>query len=69
MASEDIVLVCNRGANTLSAVQVEDGHLQLMGEWETENWPRHLLRVGDSNLFINSCDRAGKMIIFSWESK
>lgn len=62
------VLVCNRGANTISAVSVSADGLKLCGEWETANWPRHLMRVADTNLFVNSCDRAGKLVVFAWES-
>ena len=61
------VLVCNRGANTISAVSISADGLKLCGEWETANWPRHLMRVADTNLFVNSCDRAGKLVIFAWE--
>ena len=69
MADENTVLICNRGANTLSAVRADGDTLTLIGEWETANWPRHLMRVADSNLFVNSCNEAGKAVIFAWEQE
>jgi len=69
MVKDDTVLVCNRGSNTISAVEIKEDKLKLSGEWETGNWPRHLIRVADSNLFVNSCDRSGEFVIFAWENE
>ena len=68
MADEKTVLICNRGANTLSAARIEGGKLNLTSEWETSRWPRHLMRIADTNLFVNSCNESDKIVVFAWEN-
>lgn len=69
MADESTVLVCNRGPNTVSAVRIQNGTLSLIGEWETADWPRHLVRAANTGIFVNSCNRAGKLVLFAWDGK
>ena len=66
MADKQTVLVCNRGANTIAAFSVEGEQLKLLGEWETANWPRYLMRIPDTSLFVNACNEAGKLVVFAW---
>lgn len=62
MADEKTVIVCNRGANTLSAFST-DGKLRYLGEWATGNWPRHLLQIPGTDLIVNACNKEGALII------
>ena len=69
LAEDGIVLICNRGSNTVSAVQVCGDTLERVGEWETAVWPRHLMKIADTNLFVNSCNESDSIVIFAWEDK
>lgn len=69
MADENTILICNRGSNTISAVKRQGDFLEFAGEWDTAVWPRHLMRVADSNLFINSCNESGTLVIFAMENQ
>lgn len=69
MADERTVLVCNRGANTLSAFSIDSEGLKMLGEWETANWPRYLMRIPDTSLFVNACNKAGKLVTFMWTGR
>ena len=68
MADEKTVIVCNRGANTLSAFST-DGKLRYLGEWATGSWPRHLLQIPGTDLIVNACNKEGALIIFAWNGK
>ena len=68
MADEKTAIVCNRGANTLSAFST-DGKLQYLGEWATDNWPRHLLQIPGTDLIVNACNKEGTLVIFTWNGK
>lgn len=68
MADEKTVIVCNRGANTLSAFST-DGKLRYLGEWATGNWPRHLLQIPGTDLIVNACNKEGTLVIFAWNGK
>lgn len=68
MADEKTAIVCNRGANTLSAFST-DGKLQYLGEWETGNWPRHLLQIPGTDLIVNACNKEGTLVIFAWNGR
>ena len=68
MADEKTVIVCNRGANTLSAFST-DGKLRYLGEWATGNWPRHLLQIPGMDLIVNACNKEGTLVIFAWNGK
>lgn len=68
MADEKTVIVCNRGANTLSAFST-DGKLRYLGEWATGNWPRHLLQIPGTDLIVNACNKEGALVIFAWNGK
>lgn len=67
MADENTVLVCNRGANTVSAFTLDEEGLTYAGEWETGNWPRYMKKVPGINLFVNACNKEGVLVIFAWE--
>ena len=68
MADEKTVIVCNRGANTLSAFST-DGKLRYLGDWATGNWPRHLLQIPGTDLIVNACNKEGTLVIFAWNGK
>ena len=67
LADDSTVLVCNRGANTVAAFALEGEKLTRLGEWETGNWPRHLLKVPGTNLVMNACNKQGVLNLFAWE--
>lgn len=69
LAGPDTVLVCNRGANTVAAFSIRGERLTRIGEWETGNWPRHLLFVPGPDLVINACNKEGVLNVFSWDGK
>lgn len=68
MADACTVLVCNRGANTISAFALKEEGLSYIGEWATGNWPRYLVRVPETNLVINACNKEGVLVVFAWEN-
>ena len=69
LTGDGTVLICNRGSNTVSAVQVQGEKLKLAGEWETAVWPRHIQRIGETDLFVNSCNESDSIVIFAWEEE
>lgn len=65
MADERTVLVCNRGANTVSAFRLEE-ELTYIGEWPTGNWPRYITKIPGTNLIVNACNEEGVLVVFAW---
>lgn len=68
MADEKTVIVCNRGANTLSAFST-DGKLRYLGEWATGNCLGTFWQIPGTDLIVNACNKEGTLVIFAWNGK
>ncbi len=61
----DVLLVGNRGPDTVSALRMTPQGPQRLGEWPTGHWPRHLACVGEW-VFV-ACDRGGEVWQYRWD--
>ena len=65
----DVLLVGNRGPNTISAFRVGGAGAQRLGEWPTGNWPRHLAALPQQGLVFAACQRENAVCAYRWQGE
>lgn len=69
IAEGGTLLVCNRGPNTISALQRDDAQYKLLCEWPTGDWPRYLCTIPGTSYLLVACQREGAVHCYDYTSK
>ena len=69
IAEDGTLFVCNRGPNTISALQCDDTQFQPLLEWPTGDWPRHLCAVPGTSYLLVACQREGAVHCYDYSGK